>query len=87
LLTLTGRLHDTAIQKGNKQYIALVQGEWKNNEINGMVLVDFPLTVKNATKVTQTKFTLLAMTTIDNIKDHSSLVLCDPLTWCSTHQI
>ena len=78
-----GRLHDAAIRKGKKQYIALVRGEWSKDEEE--IIVDLPLNVKNVTKEAQTKFTLLATTSRDS-EYRSSLVLCEPITG-RTHQI
>ena len=78
-----GRLHEAAIKKGNKAYIALVRGEWDRPEET--IIVDKPLNVNNITKDAVTKFTLLA-TTETGHDDRSSLVLCQPLTG-RTHQI
>ncbi len=89
-----GSLHDAAIRKGHKQYIALVRGEWNptwptnDNEESSVVFVDKPLEVKGITKEALTKFTLLGTTAgnEDNPNDRCSLLLCEPLTG-RTHQI
>ncbi|CAJ1888596.1 unnamed protein product [Cylindrotheca closterium] len=78
-----GKLHDAAIRKGHKQYLALVRGEWNREESS--VLVDKPLRVKGTIKDAMTKFTLLA-TTKGREDDRCSLLLCEPLTG-RTHQI
>lgn len=78
-----GMLHDAAIRKGEKKYIALVRGEWRFP--NEEYLVDKPLKVGNTTKSAQTKFTLLATMTGGEF-EQSSLLLCEPLTG-RTHQI
>jgi tRNA pseudouridine65 synthase len=76
-----GLLHDAAIRKGQKKYIALVRGEWGHpNEI----IVDRPLKVQDEIKEAKTKFTLL--TTTGDEDERSSLLLCEPLTG-RTHQI
>ncbi|KAG7356681.1 RNA pseudouridine synthase family protein [Nitzschia inconspicua] len=83
-----GVLHDCAIRRGAKQYIALLRGEWTYPETTR--LVDLPLCVENVSKEARTKFTLLATTNVeteDNDNDgRCSLVLCEPLTG-RTHQI
>mmetsp|Transcript_23995 Transcript_23995/g.58661 ORF Transcript_23995/g.58661 Transcript_23995/m.58661 type:complete len:289 (+) Transcript_23995:71-937(+) len=78
-----GKLHDAAIRKGHKQYLALVRGEWVGEESS--ILVDKPLKVKETIKDAVTKFTLLA-TTKGREEDRCSLLLCEPLTG-RTHQI
>jgi len=71
-----GKLHDAAIRKGKKKYVALLRGEWRYPD---EYLVDRPLRVQNnITKDAQSKFTLLA-TTGGQYK-RSSLVFCEPLT-------
>jgi tRNA pseudouridine65 synthase len=81
-----GVLHDHAIRKGTKQYIALLRGEWTFP--NTTQLVEKPLRVQdNVAKEAQTKFTLLATTNTGNDDaGRCSLVLCEPLTG-RTHQI
>ena len=80
----TGLLHDVAVRKGKKKYIALVRGEWGHPH---ELIVDRPLKVQDEemTKDAKTKFTLLATTTGDD-NMRSSLLLCEPLTG-RTHQI
>eukprot|EP00980_Cylindrotheca_fusiformis_P009236 scaffold2012_cov193-Cylindrotheca_fusiformis.AAC.8 len=77
-----GRLHQAAVRNGNKQYIALVRGEWKNQTT---VLVDKPIRVKNITKDATTRFTLLASSSPGQ-EERCSMLLCEPLTG-RTHQI
>jgi len=85
---MAGILHDVAIRQGQKQYIALVRGEWNNNENGESILVDKPLVVKGVTKDAVTKFTLLGTTKgiTKTTDDRCSLLLCEPLTG-RTHQI
>jgi tRNA pseudouridine65 synthase len=82
---MAGQLHDAAIRNGKKEYIALVRGEW-NDEQGSSVLVDKPLKVKDVTKDAVTKFTLLASTRGETDAARCSLLLCEPLTG-RTHQI
>ncbi|KAL3927970.1 MAG: hypothetical protein SGBAC_012859 [Bacillariaceae sp.] len=79
----TGKLHDSAIRHGHKQYLALVRGEWNREETS--ILIDKPLKVKEIVKDASTKFTVLA-STIGREEDRCSLLLCEPLTG-RTHQI
>eukprot|EP00536_Pseudo-nitzschia_multiseries_P002223 jgi/Psemu1/63548/estExt_Genemark1.C_290122 len=83
-----GELHETAIRKGRKKYVALVRGEWtKSNEDNeSFFIVDKPLEVKGITKNAVTKFTLLGTTPGETTNERCSLLLCEPLTG-RTHQI
>lgn len=99
---MAGVLHDAAIRKGRKQYIALVRGEWNHNNTysdycrdgeqdkdkssSSVVFVDKPLEVKGITKDALTKFTLLGTTAGETGNDRCSLLLCEPLTG-RTHQI
>lgn len=83
---MAGVLHDAAIRKGRKQYIALVRGEWNKENGEKSVLVDKPLEVKGITKDAVTKFTLLGTTRGATTDDRCSLLLCEPLTG-RTHQI
>ena len=55
--TTAGVLHDAAIRKGQKEYLALVRGHWNRDE--SVVFVDKPLVVKGIEKEALTKFTLL----------------------------
>ena len=93
--TTAGILHDAAIRKGQKEYLALVRGHWKRDE--SVVFVDKPLVVKGIEKEALTKFTLLGTvkgetSQTDNEDDATaptsscSLLLCEPLTG-RTHQI
>lgn len=78
-----GRIHEAAIRKGSKQYIALVRGVWNFSEETH--LVDKALKVNEVMKNATTKFTVLA-TTPDDSPERASLLLCEPLTG-RTHQI
>ncbi len=86
-----GSLHDAAIRKGKKQYIALVRGVWNptwetDENDPSVVYVDKPLEVKGIVKEAKTKFTLLGTTAGNKTNDRCSLLLCEPLTG-RTHQI
>lgn len=88
-----GILHDVAIRKGQKKYIALVRGEWTKNKVGqetedgkSVVIVDKPLEVKGVAKNAVTKFTLLGKTRGVTTDERCSLLLCEPLTG-RTHQI
>lgn len=95
---MAGILHDAAIRKGRKKYIALVRGEWNHNntyisnnpkdELSSpyVAIVDKPLEVKGITKDAVTKFTLLGTTRGETTNGRCSLLLCEPLTG-RTHQI
>lgn len=78
---MAATLHDQAIRKGSKKYLALVRGFWTFDK---EIVIDKPLTIKNVTREARTKFTCIA--TMDGEYDRSSLVLCEPLTG-KTHQI
>ena len=80
-----GILHEAAIRRGRKKYLALVRGVWTNNK-DSTVIVDKPLEVKGMTKDAVTKFTLLGTTQGVTTDDRCSLLLCEPLTG-RTHQI
>merc|ERR1712238_339532 len=85
---MAGLLHDVAIRQGQKQYIALVRGEWNTHEHGDSILVDKPLVVKGVTKDAVTKFTVLGTTKgiTNTTDDRCSLLLCEPVTG-RTHQI
>jgi tRNA pseudouridine65 synthase len=74
-------LHEQAIRKGNKKYIALVRGVWTDDQEK---IVDRPLKINEVTKSAVTKFSCLA--TMEGENERSSLLLCEPLTG-RTHQI
>ena len=74
-------LHEQAIRKGTKKYIALVRGVWSREQD---IVVDRPVKINEITKSARTKFSCLA--TLEGDNERSSLVLCEPLSG-RTHQI
>ena len=78
-------------EKCDKNYIALVRGDWKRRfEIDEVVTIDKPLNVKGEMKNAKTEFRLLASSPGDEADPYSlaacSFILCTPKTG-RTHQI
>ena len=78
---MAATLHDQAIRKGTKKYIALVRGIWSHEQ---EIIVDRPVKINEITEGARTKFSCLA--TLEGNNERSSLVLCEPLSG-RTHQI
>jgi len=76
-----GAIHERLVN-GQKDYIALVRGEWKYEE--QPVVMDDPLNVDGIMKDAVTEFTLIARSNYQDMP--CSLLLCQPKTG-RTHQI
>ena len=76
-----GQIHDK-LRNGEKDYIALLRGEWKYDTPS--VTIDDPLKVDGVLKDAETVFTLVASSSFRDMP--CSLVMCHPKTG-RTHQI
>jgi len=74
-------LHDQAIRRGQKKYIALVRGLWT---YDAETIVDRPLKINETMKSARTTISCLA--TVDGENERASLLLCEPVQG-RTHQI
>ena len=83
--------HDQKLEGSNKNYVALVRGDWRRKfGDDEVVTVSKPLNVKGEIKDAKTEFRLLSSSAGDDSESYSpaacSLLLCTPKTG-RTHQI